>query len=150
MLVVMRVEAHDAFWHRWFMRDRLRVLVADDHADCGEAIGTVLRLLGHDVRIVRNGCDALELVDSFEPELMLLDLCLPDVTGLDIAHAVRMSDGSQPYLVALTGWAEARYRDLALDAGFDRFVIKPPELDTLRELVTAAQDARRIVAATAS
>ncbi len=124
------------------MCDGLRVLVADDHADCGESIGTILRLLGHDVRIVRSGCEALELVDSFGPELVLMDLCLPDITGLDIAHAVRMSDLPQPYLVALTGWAEARYRDLALDAGFDRFVMKPPELDTLRELVADALGAR--------
>lgn len=121
------------------MGDRLRVLVADDHADCCDAIATILRLLGQDVRIARNGCDALELVDSFEPELVLMDLCLPDITGLDIAHAVRMSDMPQPYLVALTGWAEAKYRDLALAAGFDRFVIKPPELDTLRALVADAR-----------
>ena len=113
----------------------LRVLVADDNHDGAEACAILLRLQGHDVRIADSGRQALELVQSFQPQLALLDIGMPVLNGYEAAREIRLSEwGRNMTLVAITGWGQESDREQALRAGFNRHLTKPIDAETLQAL----------------
>src|SRR5258705_1217540 len=87
------------------MSELARVLVVDDYADTAESMSRLVRTLGaYEVRQALSGRDALAQIERFDPQLVLLDIGLPDVTGYDIARSIRArANRRQPYLVAITG-----------------------------------------------
>ena len=114
-----------------------RVLVADDQPDCVEVVCALLEWMGHVCHRASTGVDALASVRALEPDLVLLDLTLPDISGLDVARAVRRDVRRQPYLVAITGWEHPEHRTRTLKAGFDAHIVKPVDLVTLDAIVSA-------------
>ena len=110
------------------------VLVVDDNRDAADALAELLRELGHSVRIAYDGLSAIEIALKVRPQLVLLDIGLPEVDGYDVARRLR-SRGLQSTLVALTGYGEARHRRLALDAGFDQHITKPVDIEHLDRLL---------------
>lgn len=113
----------------------LRVLVADDNHDSAEACAALLGIQGHEVRIAHSGRGALELAQSFKPQLALLDIGMPALNGYEVAQAIRSSEwGKEMTLVAITGWGQESAREQALCAGFDRHLTKPVDPDTLQAL----------------
>jgi CheY-like chemotaxis protein len=112
----------------------LRVLVVDDNVDAAESLAELLRDLGHSVRVAHDGPSAIDLALRLRPQLVLLDIGLPEMDGYEVARRLR-SQGVQSTLVALTGYGEARHRRLALDAGFDDHVTKPVDLHRLESLL---------------
>ncbi|HJX26978.1 MAG TPA: ATP-binding protein [Thermoanaerobaculia bacterium] len=114
-----------------------RVLVVDDNRDAAESLGTLLEILGSEVRVVHDGPSALEIIGTFQPSLVLLDIGMPGMDGCEVAHRVRSrSDLSGVTLVAVTGWGQEEDRRRSRDAGFDHHLVKPVELDTLRRLLS--------------
>jgi CheY-like chemotaxis protein len=112
-----------------------RVLVVDDSEDIATTMKMLLELKGHDVQTAPSGSQALQLVESFEPQLVLLDLSLPDMSGHDVVRAIRSAPrGKQVFIVAVTGWASVADRSNALAAGFDQFLAKPVDFDRLDDL----------------
>lgn len=100
-----------------------RVLVVDDNVDTAETLAAVLRAAGLQVRTAHDGRAALAAFGDFEPAAVVLDLDLPDVSGVEVAREIRRRAPSQTRLLAVTGWG--RFRDDASDVGFDMHLVKP-------------------------
>jgi signal transduction histidine kinase len=114
-----------------------RILVADDNKDAADSLAMILEMAGHEVRVVHDGRAALSLAQTYRPDVALLDIGMPRFNGYEVAKAVRQEPwGAGIYLVALTGWGQEGDRQLALDAGFNRHVTKPIDLDYLEALVS--------------
>jgi DNA-binding response OmpR family regulator len=89
-------------------------------------------MMGHESRMASTGSGALEEASRFEPDIVILDLALPDISGLEVARALRsQADGRALHIAALTGCARAQQRAEALAAGFDQYVLKPGNLAAL-------------------
>jgi signal transduction histidine kinase/ActR/RegA family two-component response regulator len=103
-----------------------RVLVADDNRDAAESLAEVLRMEGHDVTLAFDGESALQEFRRVSPEIALLDIGMPRMSGNEVARAIRSSPaGESAVLVAITGWGQQRDRAAAKDAGFDFHFTKP-------------------------
>jgi PAS domain S-box-containing protein len=113
-----------------------RVLVCDDNADAGDTLAALLRLLGAEVRIARDGIEALAVLEEYAPTVAILDIGMPGMNGYEVARTIRtrMPDVGIK-LVALTGWAQDADRKRALDAGFDHHMVKPPNIGALQALL---------------
>jgi signal transduction histidine kinase/ActR/RegA family two-component response regulator len=115
-----------------------RVLVVDDNRDAAESLGTLLKLLGADVRVVYSGPAALEAVATHRPGVVLLDIGMPGMDGLDVARRIRQLPGAQDViLIALTGWGQEEDRDRSQSAGFDFHLIKPADVNALQHLLVS-------------
>ena len=118
-----------------------RVLIIDDNRDGARAIARLLRTMGHEVATAFEGRLALERAKDFDPDVILLDLGMPEVDGFQVCQRLRAHVWSRrrPRIVALTGWG--REGDLARTkrAGFDAHLVKPVDGETLEELLEQAQ-----------
>lgn len=112
-----------------------RVLVVDDNEDAADSLATLLDVMGYEVRIAYDGPEAIEAADEFQPQVALLDIGLPRLSGYDIARHVREKRGEDVLLVAITGWGQEEDRRLALEAGFDHHFTKPADFDALLGLI---------------
>ena len=113
-----------------------RVLVVDDNRDAADAMAVLLEADGHHVTTVYDGTAALASVTSEMPEVVLLDIGLPDVTGYEVAQRIRaMRGGDQLTVVAISGWGQARDKQLAFESGFDAHLTKPADPAQVRELL---------------
>ncbi|WP_141510026.1 PAS domain S-box protein [Ramlibacter sp. WS9] len=112
-----------------------RILVVDDNRDAAETLAELLRMLGNEVALSRDGLGALARVPVFRPDVVLLDIGLPDISGYEVARRVRGLTGvRQPWLVALTGWGQHEDKQRAAEAGFDDHWTKPVDPARLQEL----------------
>jgi PAS domain S-box-containing protein len=103
-----------------------RVLVADDNRDAADSLAMLLRMEGHDVRVVYDGVKAIEAIRENPPEIALLDIGMPEMSGYDVARTVRQTfPKEQLRLIALTGWGQKHDVTRAMDAGFDSHFTKP-------------------------
>ncbi|MBC5782612.1 response regulator [Ramlibacter sp. USB13] len=106
--------------------ERQRILVVDDNKDAAETLGMLLELEGHAVRLAHSGGEALELAGRERPDIIFLDIGLPDVDGYQVAMSLRArADLRDAYLVALTGWGAERDRERSRAAGFQLHLTKP-------------------------
>lgn len=104
----------------------LSVLVVDDHEDCAQSTAELLTLCGHAVRVAACGTDALREVAAEVPDVVLLDLGLPDLDGCELTVRLRRAlDGKQSLVVAVTGHGTDGDRLRSADAGIDLHLIKP-------------------------
>jgi len=122
----------------------IRVLVVDDVRDSADSLSRLLTLDGHDVHTAYDGAQALAEAAAFPPDVILLDLGLPDRNGFEIAAELRADPSFRDVmLVALTGWGQPEDRRRSSEAGFDHHLVKPVEVDALRNiLAVVAQSAR--------
>ena len=116
-----------------------RVLVVDDKHDAAETLATYLGLLGHEVRAAHDGVEALEESAAFRPDVILLDIGLPRLDGLEVARTIRREPwGADVLLIAVTGWGnEADKRNVA-QAGFDGHLTKPIDPQAVANIVAQA------------
>ena len=115
-----------------------RVLVADDNRDSADTLAAMLRMVGHDVRVCYDGVNAFTQAELFRPEIMLLDIGMPVLNGLELAARIReRSWGSRIRLIALTGWGQPEDLKRSERAGFNHHLVKPVELSRLQELLGA-------------
>jgi CheY-like chemotaxis protein len=114
-----------------------RILVVDDNQDAAETLAMLLRITGHEVRSVYNGPAALEAARTQPPEVVLCDLGLPHMDGLEVARRLRRDLGlTNALLVALTGYGKEEDRRRSQEAGFNAHLVKPVNLDALNELLS--------------
>jgi CheY-like chemotaxis protein len=116
-------------------KPRLRVIVADDERDQVMTLAAILQDEGHEVREVYLGAEVLRMVREFDPDVALIDIGMPGMSGYDVAREVRAEFGKRPLLIAVTGWKQSSDRILARLAGFDHHVAKPFESKTILELI---------------
>jgi CheY-like chemotaxis protein len=113
-----------------------RVLVIDDDVDCADTVAMVLRRLGADVRVAYSGATGLALCQSFEPDLVFLDIGMPQMDGYATVKALRDLGGARRLRIfALTGWGQVEDQERTLAAGFDHHLVKPADLAELRALL---------------
>jgi DNA-binding response OmpR family regulator len=113
-----------------------RVLIVDDHQDSAEMLSMLVSAWGHDTRTAHDGLSAFDLAGVFRPEIILLDLTLPDIDGLELGRRLRTcSWAASLVLVAVTGWGRPSDRERSADAGFDAHLVKPVPLDVLQALI---------------
>jgi signal transduction histidine kinase len=111
---------------------RQRILVVDDNVDAAESLGTMLSYSGHDVRVAHGGVEALNTAREFSPNVMILDLGMPEMDGYAVARAVRSDPKfATTRLIALSGYGQAEDRRRTADVGFDEHLVKPVEHDVL-------------------
>ena len=127
---------------------RRRILVVDDNRDAAESLGELLTALGATVCVVHSGREALDALDSFGPDSVLLDIGMPAMDGYEVARKIRSTDEhGDVLLIAVTGWGQEHDERRSLAAGFDHHLVKPPDIDKLRELLaTGWSDPERTVA----
>ncbi len=115
-----------------------RILIVDDNVDAADMLSVVLALDGHIVKTAGDGPRALQLAYAFRPDVVLLDLGLPGMSGFEVAKALRASDTlGQITLIAVTGSGQDEDRRRTHAAGFDHHLIKPVELETLAAVIEA-------------
>jgi PAS domain S-box-containing protein len=113
-----------------------RVLVVDDNRDAADAMAVLLEADGHHVTTAYDGTSALASAAAAMPDVVLLDIGLPDVTGYEVAQRIRaMRGGEQLTVVAISGWGQARDKQLAFESGFDAHLTKPADPAQVRELL---------------
>lgn len=116
-----------------------RVLVVDDYPDSAETTCALLSLLGHECRFATCGKDALIEAARFDPDIAILDIGLPDLSGFELARQLRMqSIGRSLFLAAVTGWGQPEDRAKAFAAGFDHHVLKPADRQKLSMIIELA------------
>jgi len=104
----------------------LRVLIVDDDRDTLLTLGLLCREAGMYVHLLRAGSEVMEAVASFRPHVVVLDLVLPDRSGLEIAEEIALRYGDErPVLIAITAYSSDSDRRLAKAAGFQEFIAKP-------------------------
>jgi CheY-like chemotaxis protein len=122
----------------------LRVMVVDDNRDSADSLRMLLGALGNDAKTAYDGQRALELAADLRPELIVLDIGLPSMSGYDVAKRLRqMPEAADAVIVALTGYGSESDRHRSAEAGFDDHLVKPVDFTLLEELLART---RRVLA----
>ncbi len=120
-----------------------RILVVDDNVDAADSLAVLLRLLGNDVRTAPDGPAALEAARAYRPDVVLLDLGLPRMSGYEVCRRLRAGHfANGPLVVALTGYGQDEDRRRTREAGFDHHLVKPVNPDELREVLAEDHGSR--------
>jgi signal transduction histidine kinase/ActR/RegA family two-component response regulator len=113
-----------------------KVLIADDNRDAADSMALILGLSGYEVYVAHSGREALDLAEQQRPEVVFLDIGMPDLNGYEVAGAIRgQAWGKRMYLLAVTGWGQSEDKERALAAGFDQHLTKPVDLDQVETLL---------------
>lgn len=120
----------------------VRVLVVDDNTASAETLALILADWGCEVRMAANAEQALEIAAQLAPEILVLDLGLPDIDGFELARRLDAAAAHPRLTIALSGFGDEQARGNAAQAGFDHFMVKPARLEQLRALLIAFQSRR--------
>lgn len=121
----------------------VRVLVVDDNRDSAETLSMLLELMGNELSVAYDGEQALALANEIKPDVVLLDIGLPKMNGYEVARQIRKEPwGSNPILVAITGWGQTEDKDLSRESGFDHHLVKPVDHDQLLKLIQKRKTAK--------
>ena len=116
----------------------LRVLIVDDNRDGADALGLVVEELGNQVHVTYGGAKALEVATAFRPDLMLVDLAMPDMDGCSLVKRFRQIPAfARTKIVAITGHADEGHKSLAMKAGFDAVLFKPVALKEIKAVLAS-------------
>ncbi len=119
--------------------DALRILVVDDNRDAGETLLMLTETLGHQGRLAGGGLAGLELCAAWRPDVVFLDIGLPDIDGYAVAAKIRarQAGGPRPRLVAVTGYGQDKDREKTREAGFDHHLVKPADFEAIVTILSA-------------
>jgi two-component system, chemotaxis family, CheB/CheR fusion protein len=117
----------------------LRVLVVEDHADASALFAQILEHDGHQVRLAHDGHDAVAIAPRFRPHVVLCDIGLPGMSGLDVARVLRRNS-QRMMLVAVSGYGRSEDVDRSLEAGFDAHLSKPVSIAAIRRILAEAAE----------
>ena len=113
-----------------------RVLVVDDNQDAADALAMLVRTWGHDVRVAYSGEQGLQAARDFQPEVCLLDLGMPGMSGFELAARLREEPTTAgAVLTAVSGWGDHETRRRAIEAGFEHHLLKPSNIEMLRAIL---------------
>ena len=115
-----------------------RILVVDDNRDAADSLGLLLQMLGATVYVVHDGLNALNAIDFFRPEVVMLDLSMPRIDGYEVARRIReRPDAGAIVLIALSGRGTDSDRQATRDAGFAHHIVKPADIGALQALLSS-------------
>lgn len=113
-----------------------RILIVDDNRDSAVSLAMLLKLAGHATRTAHDGHEALAAAEQFLPDVALLDIGLPKLSGYDVCRRIREAPwGAGMLLIALTGWGQDDQRRKSQEAGFDHHLVKPLDYEVLVSLL---------------
>ena len=112
-----------------------RILVVDDNVDAANSLAVLLRAMGHEVFVAHDGNSALADLSRIRPDIALLDIAMPGLSGYDLARQIRQRLGAAVRIVALTGFGLAEDRARAMEAGCDLHMVKPADAAFLKSLL---------------
>lgn len=113
-----------------------RILIVDDNRDGAESLATLLMVTGHETRMAHDGSEGLRLAEEFRPDLIVLDIGMPNLNGYDVCREIRRLPWGQGILiVAVTGWGQDEDRRRSRDAGFNHHFVKPVDPTELNKLL---------------
>jgi signal transduction histidine kinase/ActR/RegA family two-component response regulator len=117
---------------------RAKILVVDDNEDAATLIGDALEMLGYQVVLAHDGPSALQIAESFEPDVALLDIGLPVMDGFQLAERLQRQQppDHRPHMVAITGYGQESDRRRSRHVGFEHHLVKPVSLGELSRVVT--------------
>lgn len=119
-------------------RVKRKLLVVDDNHDGATSLAMMLRFLGNDVRTAHDGIAAIEVAAEFRPEIILMDVGMPRLNGLDAARRIKSEPWGQPMsIIALTGWGQEDDRQRSADAGCAGHLVKPVDMSQLEQTLSA-------------
>lgn len=121
----------------------LQILVVDDNVDAANTLSLLLEASGHRVVAEHDASSALNRLQHERPDILLLDIGLPDMDGYELAHRVRALPAMEKaVLIAITGYGQSQDRDQALAAGFDHHLVKPANMEQLTRILSQAAGSR--------
>lgn len=113
-----------------------RILVVDDNRDSAASLAMVLKLLGNEVYMAHDGLEAIAVAEQFKPDLILMDIGLPHLNGLEATRRIKDQPwGKSIWVTALTGWGKDADREQSRQAGCDGHLVKPVEITELQKLL---------------
>jgi signal transduction histidine kinase/ActR/RegA family two-component response regulator len=116
----------------------ISVLVVDDNRDAADSMALLLQQRGCEVRVAYGALAGLELLQHFQPALVLLDIGMPEVDGYEACRRIRLAHGDGVFVAALTGWGQDSDRSLTAAAGFDTHLTKPVDLERVEKVIAQA------------
>jgi CheY-like chemotaxis protein len=116
------------------MSMRKKVLVVDDDVDAADSLVLILRAMGHEVEVARGGRSGVEISRRMRPDIVLLDIAMPQMSGYDAAREMRRFLGPDVRIVAVTGYGQDHDGRQSLEADFDQRITKPLDPDLLKRL----------------
>jgi CheY-like chemotaxis protein/uncharacterized protein YbcI len=121
---------------------KLRVLIVDDNRDGADALGLLVEELGNQAHVTYGGTTALEVATAFRPDLMLVDLVMPDMDGCSLVMRFRQIPAfAQTRIVAITGQKDGEHKSSAMKAGFDAVLFKPAALPEIKAVLASVVQA---------
>jgi DNA-binding response OmpR family regulator len=135
----MQTQSHSGSSRVPASRSRLnRVLVVDDSEDAAWALASLLQSSGHEVHVAQSGRRAIDLAERFRPEVIFLDLAMPDMDGFETALRIRRRRwGAGILLCALTAFDTQEFRERSDEVGINRYLAKPAEWDEVLAVAAA-------------
>lgn len=113
-----------------------RVLIIDDNVDAALLLSMVVSAYGHEAAVANCGRDGLQLAENFRPDIVFLDLGMPEMSGYDVALALRQLPAlAHVYIAAVTGWNDASTRAQVISAGFDLHLTKPAPVESILDVL---------------
>ncbi|MDV6330094.1 response regulator [Asticcacaulis sp. 201] len=117
---------------------RSRILVVDDNEASATTLGWAMEDYGHEVRTCFNGAEAVAMAKTFKPDVILMDLAMPVMDGLDACRHIRADDSlGRCLIIAQTAWSSPESRENTRAAGFDVHLVKPLDIEQVNGLVEA-------------
>jgi CheY-like chemotaxis protein len=115
-----------------------QVVVIDDNEASAQTLGWAMEMIGCNANIAKSGPEAIEMVKSLEPMVVIMDIGLPDMNGFEVCKILKnIPQLKNTLFIAQTGWSEEKHRILAEEVGFNHYLLKPVNLKELQELVLA-------------
>jgi CheY-like chemotaxis protein len=112
------------------------IIIIEDNADAAATLADLLALDGHRIEVANDGRSGVELVRRVRPDIVFCDIGLPDLSGYDVARALREDEALRPTrLVALSGYAQPDDRERSREAGFDAHLAKPPDIEAVNAVL---------------
>jgi DNA-binding response OmpR family regulator len=115
-----------------------RILIVDDFVDIAQLLGRLITAIGgYETRTATDGLDAIRIAEEFRPDVVLLDLGMPNVNGFETAKRMRKRWSKRVVLIAVSGQRDERYQQLAKEVGFDGYLLKPVGVTATVQLIQA-------------
>jgi CheY-like chemotaxis protein len=120
--------------------DKRRILIVEDNIDSGDSLLTLLNAIGYEANLVRDGETAVQAALSFDPDVILMDVGLPGLSGYEAARRIRARNPhGKVRIAALTGWGQPRDQEKATAAGMDYHLLKPLNLSVLQSILESIE-----------
>jgi DNA-binding response OmpR family regulator len=114
----------------------MQILIADDNRDAANGLARLINALGHSTFLAFDGLTALRLAERIRPDMVFLDLGLPDLSGYEVCKRIRaLLREDLLAAIAVTGWSHERARSDSFEAGFDRHLVKPARLEAIADVI---------------